>query len=121
MELAALSRGKVGTNPMVGAVLVRDGKIIAEGWHNAFGNDHAERDLFNPSRRPACHGEEERTRVSDVSNHQAGLLRMTCIKNSGFRPKHGMKPDISISIFTPPEFRAPPLKNREKTAKTCLY
>lgn len=49
LELAERGHGKTGINPMVGAVLVRDGEIIAEGWHSAFGADHAERDLFNPS------------------------------------------------------------------------
>lgn len=46
LELAEKGRGKTGTNPMVGAVLVRDGKIIAEGFHEAFGKSHAERQLL---------------------------------------------------------------------------
>lgn len=46
LELAEHGRGKTGTNPMVGAVLVRDRKIIAEGFHEAFGKAHAERALF---------------------------------------------------------------------------
>ena len=37
LELAAKGRGKVGTNPLVGAVLVRDEKIITEAWHEEFG------------------------------------------------------------------------------------
>ncbi|KKW41049.1 riboflavin biosynthesis protein RibD [Candidatus Peribacteria bacterium RIFOXYC2_FULL_55_14] len=46
LELAERGRGLVGTNPLVGSVLVREGKIIAEGWHLAFGMDHAERMLI---------------------------------------------------------------------------
>lgn len=46
LELAERGRGKVGTNPLVGAVLVRGGKILAEGWHEAFGLRHAERMLL---------------------------------------------------------------------------
>jgi len=47
LELAARGRIKVGTNPMVGAVLVRNRAIIAEGWHEEFGVPHAERMLID--------------------------------------------------------------------------
>ncbi len=46
LELAEKGRGYTGINPMVGAVLVRDGLVIAEGFHAAFGKAHAERDLL---------------------------------------------------------------------------
>lgn len=46
LELAEGGRGKTGTNPMVGAVLVRDEKIIAEGFHEGFGKPHAELQLM---------------------------------------------------------------------------
>ena len=42
LSLAERGRGMTGTNPMVGAVLVKDGEIIGEGWHHGFGDDHAE-------------------------------------------------------------------------------
>lgn len=42
LALAERGRGMVEPNPMVGAVLVREGKIIAEGWHERFGGPHAE-------------------------------------------------------------------------------
>ena len=42
LELAERGRGFVTPNPRVGAVLVRDGKILAEGWHKVFGGPHAE-------------------------------------------------------------------------------
>lgn len=42
LELAALGEGSVEPNPMVGAVLVRDGSIVGEGWHQRFGGPHAE-------------------------------------------------------------------------------
>ncbi len=46
LEIAERGRGKVGTNPLVGAVLVRDGMIIAEAFHEGFGKRHAERALL---------------------------------------------------------------------------
>ncbi len=46
LELAEKGRGLTSTNPMVGAVLVRDGKVIAEGFHERFGKSHAERQLL---------------------------------------------------------------------------
>lgn len=72
LELAEKGRGKTGINPMVGSVLVRDGTIIAEGFHEAFGKVHAERQLFEKSDQkisskdvlyvnlePCCHTEKK--------------------------------------------------------------
>src|ERR1700722_2496288 len=42
LELAERGRGFVEPNPLVGALVVRDGKIIGEGWHERFGQAHAE-------------------------------------------------------------------------------
>jgi diaminohydroxyphosphoribosylaminopyrimidine deaminase/5-amino-6-(5-phosphoribosylamino)uracil reductase len=42
LELAQLGAGHVAPNPMVGAVLVHEGKIIGEGWHRQYGEAHAE-------------------------------------------------------------------------------
>lgn len=41
-ELARNGLGFVSPNPMVGALIVKDGEIVGEGWHRAFGGDHAE-------------------------------------------------------------------------------
>lgn len=41
-DLARLGAGQVSPNPMVGAVLVHQGKIIGEGWHQRYGEAHAE-------------------------------------------------------------------------------
>ncbi len=43
LELAELGRGKVSPNPLVGAVIVRDGEVIGEGFHAELGDLHAER------------------------------------------------------------------------------
>ncbi len=42
LELALRGTGKVSPNPRVGCVIIRDGNIIAEGWHDHFGGIHAE-------------------------------------------------------------------------------
>ena len=42
LELAERGEGHTRPNPPVGAVIVRDGKIIGEGWHKRCGGDHAE-------------------------------------------------------------------------------
>ncbi|HWC49394.1 MAG TPA: bifunctional diaminohydroxyphosphoribosylaminopyrimidine deaminase/5-amino-6-(5-phosphoribosylamino)uracil reductase RibD [Solirubrobacterales bacterium] len=43
LELAEHGRGRVSPNPLVGAVLVRDGQVIGEGFHAELGDLHAER------------------------------------------------------------------------------
>ena len=42
LEIAENGRGQVRPNPLVGCVLVKNGKIIAEGWHDHVGGLHAE-------------------------------------------------------------------------------
>lgn len=42
IQLAKLGAGWVSPNPMVGAVIVREGKIIGEGYHHCYGKAHAE-------------------------------------------------------------------------------
>jgi diaminohydroxyphosphoribosylaminopyrimidine deaminase/5-amino-6-(5-phosphoribosylamino)uracil reductase len=42
LELARRGRAFVAPNPMCGAVLVKDGRVIGEGYHTAFGEAHAE-------------------------------------------------------------------------------
>jgi diaminohydroxyphosphoribosylaminopyrimidine deaminase / 5-amino-6-(5-phosphoribosylamino)uracil reductase len=43
LELAERGRGRVSPNPLVGAVVVRDGETLGEGWHAELGGLHAER------------------------------------------------------------------------------
>lgn len=42
LELARCGQPYVSPNPMVGAVIVRDGEIVGEGYHEEFGGPHAE-------------------------------------------------------------------------------
>lgn len=42
LELAELGRGLVEPNPVVGAVVIKNGELVGEGWHETFGGPHAE-------------------------------------------------------------------------------
>jgi len=42
IELAEQGRGQTSPNPLVGAVISRDGRTLGEGWHAAYGGQHAE-------------------------------------------------------------------------------
>ena len=46
LELAAGGAGYVTPNPMVGAVIVRDNQVIGEGFHEKYGQLHAERNAL---------------------------------------------------------------------------
>lgn len=46
IELARGGIGSVNPNPLVGAVIVKNGKIIGEGYHEKYGGLHAERNAF---------------------------------------------------------------------------
>lgn len=47
LQLAKLGAGQVAPNPMVGAVLVYEGRIIGEGYHQVYGQAHAEVNCIN--------------------------------------------------------------------------
>lgn len=47
LRLALRGTGKVSPNPRVGCTIVKEGRIIGEGWHREFGGPHAEVDAFN--------------------------------------------------------------------------
>src|SRR5205823_11796418 len=42
LDLAEHGRGYAEPNPLVGAVVVRDGQVVGEGWHQRYGEAHAE-------------------------------------------------------------------------------
>lgn len=52
IELAKLGIGKVNPNPLVGAVIVKNGQIISEGYHMIYGDLHAERNAFKNLKSP---------------------------------------------------------------------
>jgi diaminohydroxyphosphoribosylaminopyrimidine deaminase/5-amino-6-(5-phosphoribosylamino)uracil reductase len=52
LRLARKGEGSVSPNPLVGAVIVRDGRIIAEGYHRRYGENHAEIDAIAHATEP---------------------------------------------------------------------
>ncbi|MBQ1696702.1 MAG: bifunctional diaminohydroxyphosphoribosylaminopyrimidine deaminase/5-amino-6-(5-phosphoribosylamino)uracil reductase RibD [Bacteroidales bacterium] len=59
IALAQKGAGNVSTNPMVGAVIVHNGKIIGEGYHRKCGGPHAEVNAINSVKDPALLPESE--------------------------------------------------------------
>ena len=67
IELAEGGRGRTTPNPLVGAVVVKDGEVLGEGFHTAYGAAHAEREALAACRadprgatlyvslEPCCH------------------------------------------------------------------
>jgi diaminohydroxyphosphoribosylaminopyrimidine deaminase/5-amino-6-(5-phosphoribosylamino)uracil reductase len=62
IELAEGGRGRTTPNPLVGAVVVRDGGVLGEGFHASFGAPHAEREAI-----AACAGADTRGATMYVS------------------------------------------------------
>ena len=56
LELAEQGRGRTSPNPMVGAVIVRDGQIIGRGYHRRCGDLHAEREALADCRESPAGG-----------------------------------------------------------------
>lgn len=54
LTLASLGIRHTSPNPLVGCVIVKDGRIIGEGWHKKYGHSHAEIEALNDAER---HGE----------------------------------------------------------------
>jgi diaminohydroxyphosphoribosylaminopyrimidine deaminase/5-amino-6-(5-phosphoribosylamino)uracil reductase len=87
IELARNGSGAVKPNPVVGAVVARDGKVLGEGWHEQFGGAHAEVNAIEAcgvadlsgatlyvSLEPCCH--EGKTPPCTEAILQAGIGRV---------------------------------------------
>ncbi len=70
IELAKRGIGKVNPNPLVGAVLVKEGQIIGEGYHMQYGGLHAERNAFQSLKdREAARGAELYVTLEPCCHH----------------------------------------------------
>jgi diaminohydroxyphosphoribosylaminopyrimidine deaminase/5-amino-6-(5-phosphoribosylamino)uracil reductase len=87
IELAHNGLGRVHPNPIVGAVIVRDGEVLGSGWHNDFGGPHAEVEAIRAaegadltgatiyvSLEPCCH--EGKTPPCTRAIVEAGISRV---------------------------------------------
>jgi diaminohydroxyphosphoribosylaminopyrimidine deaminase/5-amino-6-(5-phosphoribosylamino)uracil reductase len=87
IELAEGGRGRVSPNPMVGAVIGREGEVLGEGFHQALGGPHAEVEAINAagerdlagatmyvSLEPCCH--QGKTPPCTDAIREAGILRV---------------------------------------------
>ena len=54
IKLARKGEGRVNPNPLVGAVIVKDGRVIGHGYHECYGGLHAERNAFLSLSEDAC-------------------------------------------------------------------
>lgn len=55
LQIAQLGCYYVAPNPMVGAVLVEDDRVVAEGWHRQYGGPHAEVNCFREAEAKGIH------------------------------------------------------------------
>lgn len=70
IELAKRGIGKVNPNPLVGAVLVKEGQIIGEGYHMQYGGLHAERNAFQSLKdKEAARGAELYVTLEPCCHH----------------------------------------------------
>jgi diaminohydroxyphosphoribosylaminopyrimidine deaminase/5-amino-6-(5-phosphoribosylamino)uracil reductase len=99
LALAKRGRGFVEPNPLVGAVVVRDGKIVGEGWHQCFGGPHAEIHALQQAGdaargstlyvtlEPCCH--HGKTPPCTAAIAQAGIARVVAAMPDPFLQVNG--------------------------------
>jgi diaminohydroxyphosphoribosylaminopyrimidine deaminase/5-amino-6-(5-phosphoribosylamino)uracil reductase len=56
LDLAVLGKGRTAPNPMVGAVVVKDRRVVGRGWHERYGGPHAEVNALNQAGEQARGG-----------------------------------------------------------------
>ena len=94
LELAQRGEGAVEPNPMVGCLIVRDGHVVGEGWHQKYGGPHAEVVALQAAGtnaqgatayvtlEPCCH--QGKTPPCTLALKQAGLQRIVIAHSDPF-------------------------------------
>ena len=106
LALARRGIGRTSPNPCVGAVVVRGGKIIGEGWHKRAGEPHAEINalrktgVLSPQSAVLSHPLEPKTRDSGLRTQDSGLIRGATLYVT-LEPccTHGLTPPCTDAII----------------------
>ena len=118
IELAKLGLGTTSPNPLVGCVIVKDGKIIGEGYHREYGKAHAEVNAVNSvanaqdlkgatvyvTLEPCSHFGKTPPCADMLVRHQVGKVVMAAVdphpkvNGAGIRrlQDHGIKVEIGL-------------------------
>jgi diaminohydroxyphosphoribosylaminopyrimidine deaminase/5-amino-6-(5-phosphoribosylamino)uracil reductase len=130
LELARRGQGFVEPNPMVGCVIVREGAVVGEGWHQRFGGDHAEIEALVAAGKqaagatmyvtlePCCH--YGKTPPCTEAIVPAGIKRVVCamrdpfpkVAGGGFKQLEsaGIAVEVGLMEAAARELNAPYLK-----------
>ena len=87
LDLAARAEGKTSPNPMVGAVIVKQGKIIGKGYHKKAGWPHAEINALKDASRK-CSGAEMFVTLEPCDHHGRTPPCTQAIIKSGIKKIH---------------------------------
>jgi diaminohydroxyphosphoribosylaminopyrimidine deaminase/5-amino-6-(5-phosphoribosylamino)uracil reductase len=99
LALARRGQGFVEPNPLVGCVIVRDGQVVGEGWHQRFGGPHAEIEALAAAGdqaagasmyvtlEPCCH--HGKTPPCTEAILKAGISRVVVAVRDPFPPVNG--------------------------------
>jgi diaminohydroxyphosphoribosylaminopyrimidine deaminase / 5-amino-6-(5-phosphoribosylamino)uracil reductase len=139
LELAEGGRGAVSPNPLVGAVLTRDGEVLGEGYHARLGELHAERAAIEDTRarggdaagatlyvtlEPCAHSGRQPACAEAIL--EAGIIRVVYASDDPSEKASGRGPGIlrdggvEVELFAGPEAAAARLLNQgfRKRART---
>jgi len=116
LKLARKGLGKTSPNPMVGAILVKDDRIIGRGYHQRYGGNHAEINAFQNAREslggatlyvtlePCCHYGKTPPCVDEVIKNKIGRVVIGTIdpnprvdgKSVAMLKQHGIETKVGV-------------------------
>jgi diaminohydroxyphosphoribosylaminopyrimidine deaminase/5-amino-6-(5-phosphoribosylamino)uracil reductase len=82
LELAARGSGCTSPNPLVGSVVVRDGVILGEGWHEVYGQAHAEVNAIKSARQSLSTSHTESTQHTDLQQLETSANEHLSLKGA---------------------------------------
>lgn len=124
LDLAKRGEGYVSPNPLVGAVIVKNGRIIGRGWHERYGGKHAEQNAIDSlsesaegadmyvTLEPCCHhghqppctaaiiraGIKRVIVASDDPNPQVAGKGIEILRSNGIEVVEGVMKEESVSL-----------------------